>query len=269
MSSLTWRISAESAVFPGQHQTRSGIPSRVTAMPITTCGRSSRWSLDLPQVRNPAVRAPRPRGAGVPAGTAAAVLVAGNRVVGVLRHEVGGGGVEEQQVHLKAQQVTRPGRRPASPGSPRDLQQPVHRPVARVVAGLRQARDQDVLVDPAGGGQLRRRGQRPVRDQREQHPLGRGSSRRPLSRPRIALPMPSRSHSASSTQVPPSGLDSVNSSPSAARPRPARVQVPGDRRDQPLQRLAVRGVLPAEVVHDLHRRPLRFCGSHTLWASCR
>ena len=37
---------------PGQHQTRTGIPSLVTAMPITTCGRSSRWSLDFPQVRN-------------------------------------------------------------------------------------------------------------------------------------------------------------------------------------------------------------------------
>jgi hypothetical protein len=35
MSSLTWRISAESAVFPGQHHTRTGMPSRVTAMPIT------------------------------------------------------------------------------------------------------------------------------------------------------------------------------------------------------------------------------------------
>ena len=53
MSSFTCRISAESPVSPGQHQTRTGIPSLVTAMPIMTWGRSSRWSLDLPQVRNP------------------------------------------------------------------------------------------------------------------------------------------------------------------------------------------------------------------------
>src|SRR5579863_1011250 len=53
MSSLTWRIRAESFVFPGQHHTRSGMPSRVTAMPMTIWGRSSRRSLDLPQVRNP------------------------------------------------------------------------------------------------------------------------------------------------------------------------------------------------------------------------
>ena len=60
MSSFTWRIRAELAVFPGQHHTRSGMPSRVTAIPITTWGRSSRWSLDLPQVRNPAVRSSPP-----------------------------------------------------------------------------------------------------------------------------------------------------------------------------------------------------------------
>jgi hypothetical protein len=54
MSSLTWRISAESLVFPGQHHTRTGIPSRVTAMPITTGGRSLRYSLELPKARNPA-----------------------------------------------------------------------------------------------------------------------------------------------------------------------------------------------------------------------
>ena len=43
-----------------------------------------------------------------------------------------------------------------------------------------------------------------------------GSRRRPFSSSRIAGPMPSRSHSASSTQVPPSGRDSANSRPSAA-----------------------------------------------------
>ena len=69
MSSLTWRISAESLVFPGQHHTRSGIPSRVTAIPMTIWGRSSRWSLDLPRVRNPASRpspSPVPSGTGLP-----------------------------------------------------------------------------------------------------------------------------------------------------------------------------------------------------------
>jgi len=51
---LTCRITTWSLALPGQHQHRTGMPSRVTAIPITTCGRSSRESLDLPWVRNPA-----------------------------------------------------------------------------------------------------------------------------------------------------------------------------------------------------------------------
>jgi hypothetical protein len=42
ISVLTWRISAESAVLPGRQHTRTGMPVRVTAMPTTTWGRSSR-----------------------------------------------------------------------------------------------------------------------------------------------------------------------------------------------------------------------------------
>ena len=54
-------------MFPGQHHTRSGMLSRVTAMPMTTWGRSSRWSLDLPKARNPASRAASaPSGTGLP-----------------------------------------------------------------------------------------------------------------------------------------------------------------------------------------------------------
>ena len=41
-----------SALFPGHDHTRTGIPVRVTANPITIWGRSSRESFDLPQVRN-------------------------------------------------------------------------------------------------------------------------------------------------------------------------------------------------------------------------
>ena len=53
MSSRTWRIRSVSVVLPGQDHTRTGMPSRVTAMPTTTWGRSSRESLDLPRARNP------------------------------------------------------------------------------------------------------------------------------------------------------------------------------------------------------------------------
>ena len=38
MSSRTWRIRSVSVVLPGQDQTRTGMPSRVTAMPTTHLG---------------------------------------------------------------------------------------------------------------------------------------------------------------------------------------------------------------------------------------
>src|SRR5206468_3047502 len=104
------------------------------------------------------------------AGDADAVCAAGDGLVFLPGLEVGGGGVEEQQVNFEVQQA----------GEVvedlllqlvLDLQQPVHRPVAGIVRRGGQAGDQDVLADPAGGGQLGGRSQRPVRDQREQHPL--------------------------------------------------------------------------------------------------
>ena len=104
-------------MFPGQHHTRSGIPSRVTAMPMTTWGRSSRWSLDLPQVRNPAV--PALAGASGAVRDRAAALVAGDRGVGLLRHEVRAGGVEEQQVDLEAEHLGGPVEDLPSPGRSR------------------------------------------------------------------------------------------------------------------------------------------------------
>ena len=84
------------------------MPSLVTAMPMTICGRSSRESLDLPQVRNPAWLALHglfPAVSGVIAGQALAACVAGDGLVLVLGLEIGGRGVEEQQVHLQIQQV--------------------------------------------------------------------------------------------------------------------------------------------------------------------
>jgi hypothetical protein len=117
MSSFTCRISAESAVFPGQHQTRSGIPSRVTAMPMTTWGRSSRWSLDLRQVRNPASSVTK-------------------YVLAVSRGK---------QVDLEPEQARGPVEDLPLQGLA-DLQQPVHCPVAGVVGRRVHARDQQSLL---------------------------------------------------------------------------------------------------------------------------
>jgi hypothetical protein len=106
-------------------------------------------------------------------GSGHATLVASDRGVRLVELEIGGGGVEEQQVDLEVEQVGDLAEDLPLQGSV-DLQQPVHRPVAGVVAGALQPRDGHVVVDPAGCGQLRGRRQHPVGDQREQHPLGGG-----------------------------------------------------------------------------------------------
>ena len=98
----TWRIRALSPVPPGQDQTRTGIPSLVTAMPTTTCGRSSRESLDFPCARAEPGLISLLLAA---VGHALPVLVARHFLVGLLSLEVGGGGVEEKQVHFEVQQV--------------------------------------------------------------------------------------------------------------------------------------------------------------------
>lgn len=81
-------------------------------------------------------------------------------------------------------------------------------------------------------------------------------SSRPFRSLRIADPMPSWDHTASSApgaaQRP--GLGELQAFRRRGQRR-AGVQEPGDGRDQPLQRLPVRMVLAAEVVHDPLFRP--------------
>ena len=96
--------------------------------------------------------------------------------------EVGGGGVEEQQVDFQVQQVRRrPVHRLGQVGL--HLQQPVHRPIAAVIVDIVQAGDGDALGHPLRGGQLRGRLQRPVGDQCEQHPLHPGIDTAPAEQP--------------------------------------------------------------------------------------
>ena len=198
---------------------------------------------------------PVPGAAGVPSGQRHAVIVAEHGLVLVLRLEVGGGGVEEQHVDLEVEQGDE-----AVEDLPLqvagDLRQPVHRPVAGVVAGGGQVRDQHVLVDPAGGGQLRRRGQRPVRDQGEQHPLGALVPPAPFEQATRLLrdpePRPQGIQGPGAAER--AGLGELQAVGGRGQGR-FRVEEPGDGRDQALERLAVRGVLAAEVVDDPHRRP--------------
>jgi hypothetical protein len=64
------------------------------------------------------------------------VLVAGHGLVGVFQLEVSGGGVEEQQVDFEVEQVRDLVKHPDLELFA-DVVEPVHRPVAGVVAGLR------------------------------------------------------------------------------------------------------------------------------------
>jgi hypothetical protein len=103
ISSLTWRISVESAVLPGQHHTRTGIG-------VPGDGHTDH---DLRQIVAGVLRLPpglKPRHGHAVAVAVAVAVVLGRRVapsvachggVGVLQLEVGAGGVEEQQIDLE------------------------------------------------------------------------------------------------------------------------------------------------------------------------
>jgi hypothetical protein len=190
-------------------------------------------------------------------GQPVAALVPGDRRIRLIQLEVGGGGVEEQQVDLEVEEVGDLAEHLALQGGV-DLQQPVHRPVAGVIGRLGQPRDGHVVADPAGGGQLRRRGQRPVGDQGEQHPLG------PLVQPPALQQPPHRLVDPKAVPQPlqrpdPAQrprLDELQALVGGGSQRPVGVQEPRDRGDQALQRGAVVGVLAAEVVEHLHPGPL-------------
>ena len=180
--------------------------------------------------------------------------------VGVLHFEVRRCGVEEQQVHFEVQQV-------------RDLVedlllevaadgvQPVHRPVARVAGHGAEPVDVRVLAHPLRRCQLGRRGERPVGDQAEQHPLGCGGVPRPAP--------PGRCEPGQDLPDPEPGPQLVQDVAAAVGPGLGEHQVavggggqrvggaeqPGQRGDEPPDRVGVELVLAAEAVEDLRDRP--------------
>jgi hypothetical protein len=106
------------------------------------------------------------------------VLVA---VVFVVAFEVGGGGVEEQQVDFQVEQVGHGEKhRLLHPPGRVGVDQQIHRPVRLILVHAGQSRDGRVLADPVGGRQLAHRRHRPVGDQREQHPLHVGGEPPPV-----------------------------------------------------------------------------------------
>ena len=195
-------------------------------------------------------------------GHGVALDVAPEGFVAGLGFEVGGGGVEEQQVDLQVEQVRGRGVHVLGQGW-FDGQEPVHRPVAGVVADLGQARNVHVTVDPARGGQLRGRCQCTVGDQREQDPFNGGVAAGPAQQGAHRLgdpePGPQRVQHPGPAQRP--GLDEAQPGQptglildlAASR---GLAEQPGERTDQPLHRGPVQLLGPAEVVQHLHPRAL-------------
>ena len=185
-----------------------------------------------------------------------AVLVPRHRLVFLVELEVGAGGVEEQQVHLEVEQV-----RDLAEDLPlhrvADLVQPVHRPVARVVAGLGQPVDPGFAAHPVRGGELGGGVQRPVGDQGEQHPLRGGVAAgraEPGGQDRAdAQPLPQLVQQPRPAEGDRPGVGQARL---PQRRRPARLQQPAQRPGQPLDRGLVDLVLAAEVVQHPHLRRL-------------
>jgi hypothetical protein len=185
------------------------------------------------------------------------LAVAGLVLVFVVAFEIGRGGVEEQHVDLEVEQV-RHGEehRLLHPALGIGLHQQVHRPVRLVVIHARQARDDDILGCPLRRRQLAHRCDRPVTDQRQQHPLHRRGEPAaigdPLDRGADLQPGPQRVQQPGGADRP--GIGDLHRRRTGRKPRlgaiaqPAAVaEVPADRGGQSQQAVHVQAVDPAQV----------------------
>ena len=231
-------MSSWSLALPGQHQTRIGMPVRVTARPTTIWGRSGRWSFEWPKPRKPA---------------SPSLPASGSSTL-----EVGRGRIEEQEVDLEVEEVSR---RPVDRLGQGllDREQEVHRPVAGILIEAIQAGDRHPLGHPPGRSQLRERLEGPVTDEGEQHPLGAG------------IQPPAGEQPPQGRVDPEPAPETVEHVGAAHRPRVEerqlrgggggerlrRLERPRQRADQPLERRPVELVLPAEAVEHPDPRVAR------------
>ena len=175
---------------------------------------------------------------------------------GDLHLPVGGGRVHEDDVDVQVEQVCH---RVEDLGG--DLlqrgEQEVHGPVGGIVGEPRTALDEHPLGHPPGGGQLGGRLQRPLRGQREDHPLGRLTVQPPPGR-NAADGLPDLQPLPQPVQHPgpaqPPGVENLHLTTRRRSDRQLRFQEPADGGDQPPQRLPVHQVRPAEVVDHLGDR---------------
>ena len=193
-------------------------------------------------------------------------VAVGVEVFGVA-FEVGAGGVEEQQVDFEVKQV----------GDGEEhrflharvgvgLHKQVHSPIRLIVIHAIEAGDGHVVRRPLGGGELRQRVDRPVRHEREQHPLhigGKPASAQDLAQRGVdvqGLPQtveqPRRPSRARGDQPQPV-RDAVGTG------RRGRVgstvgvgftKVAVDRAHQPAQPVGVQAVLPPQVKQHVRLR---------------
>jgi hypothetical protein len=264
-------------VLPGQHHTRTGIPVRVTQggvggvarpapHPHRDPGAGDRhpdddlWQV-IAVVLGLAIGAEPRLGRAVAVGGVSqrgAALVSHHGGVGVVEFEVGRGRVEEQQVDFKIEQGRDLPEDLLLQGA-FDLQQPVHGPVAGIVAGLWQAVDVHVVFNPAGGGELGGGGQGAVGDQGEQHPLHpripAAAREEPADHLVDAQPVPHAVQHVRAAKRP--GLEEGQLGAGGHPQRRGGVQQPGQRSDQPFDRGRVHLVGPAEAVEDLRAGRLR------------
>ena len=176
-------------------------------------------------------------------------------LVGAVDLPVGGGGVDEDDVDVQVEQV-----RDRVEDPRRDLieriQQEIHGRVRGVVAEPETVGDRDPLGHPTGGGQLAARLQRPLRHQREQHPLGRAAldpttRGDPAQRRADTEPVPQLIQHPRPAEAP--RVQHLDLAGVRGRDRLPRVQKPRDRGHQPGQRVAVHGIGAAEAMDHLRR----------------
>jgi len=192
------------------------------------------------------------------------------QLVGAVDLPIGRGGVHEHQIKIEVQERGDGGEDLAGDLAQR-VEQEVHPPVGGVVGEPRAAVDRDPFGHPPGAGQLRPRFQRPLGDQREQHPLGRLAVQPPTGgdaadRGADAEPFPDPVQRPRPTQV--AGVEHLHLRPGRRAGRLLRGEEPRDRGHQPALRLAVHPLRPPKLWITLATE-LPVCGCRSLCASCR
>lgn len=154
-----------------------------------------------------------------------------------------------------------------------DVEQPVHRPVADVVAGLGQAIDVGSAGDPAAAASVEPGSSARFATSPNSTRSVRGSRLPPSSSRVMTVSIPSQRHSASRTRVSPTGREEVNASSAGPALAEARRAVAGSSSrvsDATRRLIASRSSWSSRPkLCSTFGREVFVVGSHSLWVSCR